>query len=350
MQLHQSDHGIIQDTFQFSRDIICNFLFFFFLYGSNPLRFDEYLVAATVMLVASCDSVSFKKTPSGLAYKIIPGSKASDSLLKAGQAIKFDYVRKFNDSIVADSYGKMPGYARVDNSPNTAYTIMEILTMMKVGDSAVVIEMADTLVKRGVMPPNEVKKGDRYITSFRILKVFDQDSLAQADYTLEMEKDAPRRLKEQQDRVESSRKKTFDELTKSGDVAKGDAEVQAYLKKNNITNARKAGMGTFVAVTEPGTGDEIVKGKWAKVIYKGRSLSTDSTFENGTYPLQVGVGGAIQGWDEGLVGLKAGSKATLYIPGYLAYGRDPGPGGKVFEALIFDVEIAEVSDKPIARE
>jgi hypothetical protein len=43
--------------------------------------------------------------------------------------------------------------------------------------------------------------------------------------------------------------------------------------------------------------------------------------------------------------LKKGGKATLYIPGFLAYGPQPGPGGKPFESLVFDVDVEDVADK-----
>jgi hypothetical protein len=38
----------------------------------------------------------------------------------------------------------------------------------------------------------------------------------------------------------------------------------------------------------------------------------------------------------------------LYIPAYLAYNQQPGPGHKPFENLIFEVEIADVTDAPKA--
>ena len=43
---------------------------------------------------------------------------------------------------------------------------------------------------------------------------------------------------------------------------------------------------------------------------------------------------------------KKGGKGTLYIPAFLAYDQSPGPGHKPYENLIFDVEIADVTDAP----
>ena len=46
----------------------------------------------------------------------------------------------------------------------------------------------------------------------------------------------------------------------------------------------------------------------------------------------------------GLTEFNEGGKGTLYIPGYLAYGSDPGPANKPYAALYFDVEVLNVSD------
>ena len=58
----------------------------------------------------------------------------------------------------------------------------------------------------------------------------------------------------------------------------------------------------------------------------------------------VGFGDLIAGWDQGLIGLCAGAKATLVIPPDLAYG-DRGAGGGAIPGgatLAFDVEVVAV--------
>jgi FKBP-type peptidyl-prolyl cis-trans isomerase len=67
----------------------------------------------------------------------------------------------------------------------------------------------------------------------------------------------------------------------------------------------------------------------------------DSTFhhmEPFTFP--IGVGQVIPGWDEGVMLLNKGAKATLFIPSGLAYGEHPPtPAIPANSILVFDVEV-----------
>jgi FKBP-type peptidyl-prolyl cis-trans isomerase len=93
-------------------------------------------------------------------------------------------------------------------------------------------------------------------------------------------------------------------------------------------------------------------GKQVSVKYTGKLMPSGKVFESNMtgpadpYKLVIGTGSVIPGWDDGLKVFKKGGKGTLYIPAYLAYDAQPGPGRKPFENLIFDVEIADVTDAP----
>ena len=98
-----------------------------------------------------------------------------------------------------------------------------------------------------------------------------------------------------------------------------------------------------------GDGAEATSGSTVSVHYVGVAHSTgeefDASYNRGT-PLQfrIGVGQVIQGWDQGVEGMKVGGRRQLVIPPHLGYG-DRGAGGviKPGETLIFVVDLLDVS-------
>ena len=100
--------------------------------------------------------------------------------------------------------------------------------------------------------------------------------------------------------------------------------------------------------TSPGSGAEVKAGDTVSVHYTGwltdgtkfdSSLDRDKPFQ-----LQVGAGGVIQGWDEGLVGMKVGGERRLTIPAALAYGEAGSPPVIPPNAtLIFDIKLLEIT-------
>ena len=289
------------------------------------------LSALSVLLLSTtaCKNSGFKKTKSGLLYKIIPSG--SGPQVKKGDIIKIQFVHKLRDSVLANSYEQMPFYAKVD-SVGPTYDPQEIFPMLHKGDSAVVIREADTLAKKQGMLPEFIKPKDKLVLSFKVVEVFSADSVAQKDQMAEMQQ------------AQERQKKKMESL--KGPAVK---EIEDYLAKNNI-KYQKGPEGTFVEVKEPGTGAQVDSGKYCSIRYTGKVFPTMKTFETNmepgkpTFDVQVGTHAVIPGWDEGLKYFKKGGKGTLYIPFFLAYGAQPGPGGKQYESLVFDIEVANVSD------
>jgi len=97
------------------------------------------LVTSIITLMVACGKISYRKTKSGLVYKIFP-TNGKDSLLKDGQIVKFNYTVKLNDSLLYSTYGKMPGYAKLTPAEPAPYNLLEILPLMRKGDSAITVE------------------------------------------------------------------------------------------------------------------------------------------------------------------------------------------------------------------
>src|SRR6202040_2500997 len=105
-------------------------------------------------------------------------------------------------------------------------------------------------------------------------------------------------------------------------------------------------------VKSAGEGTQVDSGKQVSVRYTGKLFPSGKEFESNAEPSKepfkfvVGQGQIIQGWDDGLRKFKKGGKGTLYIPAFLAYDQQAGPGHKPYENLIFDVEVVDVTDAP----
>src|SRR5690349_9544908 len=225
----------------------------------------------------------------------------------------------------------MPFYAKID-SVGPVYDPQEIFPMLRKGDSAIVVLLADTLAKRqGGMLPEFIKPNDKLVLTFHVIDVFTVDSIAQKDQMAEMQKAQQR----QQQKFESMK----DVKTK---------EIEEYLAKNKIT-FQKSPQGVYVEVKDPGNGKQIDSGKQVTVLYTGKSFPSMKVFDqnmDGSKPpfkLVIGEHHVIPGWEEGLKYFKKGGKGTLYIPFFQGYGAQ-SPNGAQYETMIFDVIVSDVSD------
>jgi FKBP-type peptidyl-prolyl cis-trans isomerase FkpA len=98
-----------------------------------------------------------------------------------------------------------------------------------------------------------------------------------------------------------------------------------------------------------GTGTEATSGKTATVTYTGWLYSDTATdhkgtqFDAGSFSFVLGQKQVIDGFNQGVTGMKVGGKRTLLIPSSLGYGasgyRDiPGNAGLVFEVALTAVQ------------
>lgn len=110
---------------------------------------------------------------------------------------------------------------------------------------------------------------------------------------------------------------------------------------------------TELVITElaAGQGDAIAPGSTAVMHYtgwlfdpaapEGKGTKFDSSRDRGQpFRFPLGAGRVIQGWDQGVPGMKVGEQRRLVIPPQLGYGSR-GAGGVIppNATLVFDVEL-----------
>jgi peptidylprolyl isomerase len=97
-----------------------------------------------------------------------------------------------------------------------------------------------------------------------------------------------------------------------------------------------------------GTGPAAKPGDQLTMKYVGVTWSTgkqfDASWDSGQdFDLTLGAGGVIQGWDEGLVGMKQGGRRQLVIPPAFGYGdQDKGADIPPNSTLIFVVDLVKI--------
>ena len=134
------------------------------------------------------------------------------------------------------------------------------------------------------------------------------------------------------------------------------AEGETNLKKSQewlAGNKDKEGVkvtqsGLQYKVLTEGSGAKAKEGNTVKVHYKGTLVDGtefDSSYKRNEpieFPVQKGA--LIDGWIEGLQLMSKGAKYAFYIPPELAYGDRPRPSIPANSALLFEVELLDISE------
>jgi len=102
--------------------------------------------------------------------------------------------------------------------------------------------------------------------------------------------------------------------------------------------------------TKVGTGAAVKSGDTVTVNYTGwlyvdgkKTTQFDSSIGKAPFTTQIGVGAVIAGWDQGIVGMKAGGTRTLIIPSDLGYGAQGAPPSIPGNAtLYFEVQLISI--------
>jgi peptidylprolyl isomerase len=104
---------------------------------------------------------------------------------------------------------------------------------------------------------------------------------------------------------------------------------------------------TVVQPLVQGEGAAVTKGQTVRVAYTGALWRNNEVFDSSAnrpeqpyFEFQIGQGGVIKGWDNGLTGQKVGSRVLLVVPPADGYGS-AGSGDKIkgTDTLVFVVDI-----------
>jgi FKBP-type peptidyl-prolyl cis-trans isomerase len=280
-------------------------------------------VALLALAVASCSNYDYKKTKEGIVYKIYSNGKGE--LVKPGSFLKVHYSSRIGDSTFFSTYEHIPAYGMYDTTYKGAYDFIDFLGEMRIGDSAVYIRSVDSLVKRGQAQYDSIfKKGGSIKGTVKVVALLKDESAMREDQQKEAELEKQREI----------------------------AGLEAFLKKQKITNAVKTDNGVFVVMEKPGDAPRADSGMEVTVNYTGRlkngkvfDSNTDTAFQHvQPFTFVVGARQVIQGWDEGIRQFGVGGKGKMYIPAMLAYGQQSqGERMPAFSDLVFDIEVTNVA-------
>jgi FKBP-type peptidyl-prolyl cis-trans isomerase len=303
------------------------------------MKHSFYLATAAIVLLASCTR-PFKKAEGGLEYKIISDEKGKQ--IKNGNFFELQIDQEYkgsNKDTVLLSSKDFPNQIVTLDSTAIPPVYYKIFSQSRAGDSVIVKQLTDSLMKQGQgQVPPFMKKGAYIYARYKVVKVFETREGADSAYKAQM-----------------MMARAKDSIKGIEQLKKDDKAITEYLSKNNIQTV-KAPAGTYVQVLTPGEGDALDTSKVLKVFYTGKTLDEGTIFDSNKDPkfghpevyavymaAQPGSRGAvIKGWTDGLSMLKKGAKANLYIPSALAYGsRGSGNNIKPNANLVFEVEVVD---------
>ena len=261
------------------------------------------------------------KTASGLYYII--SKEGEGEQIKAGQTVSVNYKGQTTDGKVFDSNMDSTFH---HNEPFT----------LEIGRGKVIKGWDEgiTLLKKGAKATLYIPSGLAY--GDRSTNGIPADAILIFDVEVTDVKTAEQLKKDAEEKV------AVEKLNE-------DKQLKDYFAKNNI-KATGTESGMYYVITKQGTGDNAKAGQKVSMSYLGKLLNgkvfdknVDSNFVcTRPFTFNLGQHQVIQGWDEGVQLLNKGTRATFYLPSYLAYGPRGTGGIPPNSILIFDVELTNI--------
>jgi FKBP-type peptidyl-prolyl cis-trans isomerase FkpA len=304
------------------------------------------MLLGCVLLLAACTS-PYEKTINGYEYKIIAGGAAKKMVY--GNFIEFHIKQMYKngnvDTLLGDSREYSPRIASLDSS-NMPPLYLKVFSNAGSGDSIVMRISTDSAVKSSSQQiPEYMHPGGYVYTTVKILNVFEKKSQADSAKRAELKINGLKIYTKQLEKFERGIQKD------SAQIAIDSKTIKEWLDKHNIKYTRGK-WGTFIAIHEEGTGDRIAYNDVVAVNYVAKTMDSgkifnstiDPKFNNlGTYEVTMSrLGAVMAGWTDALMQLRTGSKASIYIPSSLAYGKKGFPPMiKPNQNIIFDIDVVK---------
>lgn len=324
------------------------------------------LSVASVLFVSSCRdrivTTENGKTKEGNEYRIFRQGDNSHNITE-GDIIDFHVVIKNpKDSVLQDSYKQGQPIANYKFSEKEGpKAILGMFKMLTVGDSAIFrikteVEMAEN--KANIAKMVAKMKEERALLPDSLRKKTEDRFQAQLTQIKKDEDEMPKFYPA--GKFITYVVKVMKVVNPQETEKKEKAELEEYIKKNNL-KVKTTESGLKYVITKEGTGKtpergEVVKVNYVGKLFNGRVFDTSIEAEAKKAGLEqpgrkyeplnipIGVGQVIPGWDEGIMLLNKGAKATLLIPNKLAYGMNsPSKDIPAGAPLLFEVEVIDIA-------
>jgi FKBP-type peptidyl-prolyl cis-trans isomerase len=280
---------------------------------------------------------NFEKGEGDMLYKIHT-DKAGETI-KEGDFIAFKAIEKTEgDSVLYSSYDYDRPSLMVKEKSVFKGDLFAALSLLSEGDSATFKINIDSMVQKmgRPMPSDTTKK--YLVYTVKIDKVIPKGNLNDSLFRV---------------KIDAYLKAEMD-IAKASEVKK----IKAYVASKSLKPTVSASGLNYVITTE-GSGAKANPGDTVLVNYTGMFLSgkvfdtslPEVAKKSGTFnpqrpyeplKLPVGMNSSIPGFEEGLMLLTKGAKATLILPSSLAYGEQGNQGIPPYSPLIFEIEMVNI--------
>lgn len=276
-------------------------------------------------LFTSCKKDDWQTSPTGLKYWLQRDEEGEN--VKLGDVVEMHVkYATSKDSVLFNSFTSPKPIVMEIPPSQFKGSFEEALTMLSPGDSGQFLIPVDSIFRKefGVVRPSFIDSGSYLTFTVKLISAGSKEEFMK---------------KQESEKAENaSKQKAIDE-----------GLIAAFVKEKGWQTS-KTDLGVYIHIIKEGNGPALDRGDTVFVHYTGRTLDGTifdaSRKEDGgqgePFDFIIGVSPIIQGWQDGVAKLKAGSRADLVIPSTLAYGEQGTPKFGPNSVLTFDVEIVKV--------